>query len=123
MVPSNQEQEPIHTLPAPILDENSGIRPRDEFSPPSFAELLLSRELYKSSAFRLGLAISAIYLLCFSIAWGLSYQFLQDDLLERVDSGLTSQYNRMLAEHRELGSDAALRLALAIPLEIDPGFK
>ena len=114
MVPSNQEQEPIHTLPAPILDENSGIRPRDEFSPPSFAELLLSRELYKSSAFRLGLAISAIYLLCFSIAWGLSYQFLQDDLLERVDSGLTSQYNRMLAEHRELGSDAALRLALAI---------
>ena len=109
-----KDQEPIHTLPAPILDENSGYRPRDEFSPPSFGELLLSRELYRSSAFRLGLAISTIYLLCFSIAWGLSYQFLQDDLLGRVDTGLTTRYNRMLTEHRELGTEAALSLALAI---------
>ena len=114
MATSAPDQEPIHTLPAPILDENSGYRPRDEFSPPGFAELLLSRELYRSSAFRLGLAISTIYLLCFSIAWGLSYQFLQDDLLDRVDSDLNSRYSRMLTEHRELGTDAALRLALAI---------
>jgi len=77
-------------------------------------QLLFSRELYRSSAFRLGLAISTIYLLCFSIAWGLSYKFIQDDLLDRIDAGLTAQYSRMLTEHRELGTDAALRLALAI---------
>ena len=113
MASPDQEAGPIHTLPAPALDENSGYRPPSDLSPQSFTELLLSRELYKSSAFRLGLAISAIYLLCFSIAWGLSYQFLQNNLLDRIDADLTSRYNQMVTEHRELGKDTALRLALA----------
>lgn len=108
------DQDSIQTLPAPTLDENSGYKTRGEFSSAGFSELLFSRELYRSSAFRLGLAISTIYLLCFSVAWGVSYQFIQDDLLDRVDAGLTAQYSRMITEHRELGTDAALRLALAI---------
>jgi len=102
---------PIPTLPAPVLDENSGLRPRGEVNAPAFLELLFSRALYRSSAFRLGLAISAIYLICFSIAWGLSYQFLQDGVLRRVDSSLNAHYQGMLSVHNELGSDAVLQIA------------
>jgi len=95
------------------LDENSGVRLASDVNSPSFGELLFSRELYKSSAFRLGLAISAIYLLCFSFAWGLAYQLLQDGVRGRVDASITGHYDRMLAVHRELGPDAALQIAEA----------
>ncbi len=117
---------PIPTLPAPILDENSGYVPPSESTGPGFSELLFSRGLYRSSPFRLGLAISAIYLVCFSIAWGLSYQFLRERVVERVDNSLTIHYDRMLAVHRELGNDAALRVALAntsSPMTDSTGFE
>jgi len=104
---------PIPTLPAPLYDENSGLPPRGELQTPAFFELLFSRELYRSSAFRLGLAISAIYLVCFSIAWGLSYQFLQDSVLRRADNALTNRYDSMLTVQNALGPDAVIRVAQA----------
>jgi len=101
----------IPTLPAPVLDENAGLPPRGQMETPAFFELLFSRELYKSSAFRLGLAISAIYLLCFSVAWGLSYQFLQDGVVRRVDQSITDHYERMLSVQTEQGTEAVVELA------------
>ncbi len=101
----------IPTLPAPALDENSGLRQPGEFHTFSFSELLFSKELYRSSAFRLGLAISAIYLFCFSIAWGLSYQFLQDGIVSRVDDTLNHRYINMLNIYEAGGENAIVGLA------------
>lgn len=101
----------IPTLPAPALDENSGLRKPDEIPSFSFAELLFSRELYKSSPFRLGLAISAIYLFCFSIAWGLSFQLLQDGIVNRVDEELSRRHNALVQIHERGGDKAIVELA------------
>lgn len=116
----------IPTLPAPILDENSGIRQPGEFHTFSFSELLFSKELYRSSAFRLGLAISAIYLFCFSIAWGLSYQFLQDGIVNRVDETLNRRYENMINIYEAGGEEAITRLAFPgrmSPFVINGGFQ
>lgn len=99
----------IPTLPAPILDENSGIRSPSESSVTGFTELLFSRTLYKSSAFRLGLAISALFLICFSIAWFFSYRLLEEGLLERVDSSLQRRYERIMTTYYESGFEGALQ--------------
>jgi len=106
-----EQPAPIQTLPAPAFDENSGLPPASEASSFSFSELLFSRELYRSSAFKLGLAISAIYLFCFSIAWGLSYQFLQDGIANRVDDVLNSRYERLQNIHIVEGQQAIVDLA------------
>jgi len=102
---------PIPTLPARLLDEHAGVPAPGTEPSADFFELLFSRELYRSSAFRLGLAISAIYLLCFSIASGLSYRFLQESALSRADAVLTSRYEAMLAVYSKLGSDALVQFA------------
>lgn len=103
--------ESIPTLPAPVLDENSGLRQPDENPSFGFSELLFSRELYKSSAFRLGLAISAIYLFCFSIAWGLSFQILQDGIVNRIDDELNRRYDAMSSIYAREGTQAIVELA------------
>lgn len=115
---------PKPTLPAPVLDEHSGVRRPGEYTRPSVPDVLLSRELYKSSAFRLGLAISAIYLVCVSIAFGLSYQFLHSGVVDRVDRSIETHYRRVLAVHNDLG-DEAVRVMMAntgLPMEDNLGF-
>ena len=112
------------TLPAPVLDEHSGARSPSEYNRPSLPDVMLSRQLYQSSAFRLGLAISAIYLVCVSIAFGLSYQFLHSGVVDRVDRSIENHYRRALAVYADLG-DEAVRVTLAntaLPMEDNLGF-
>ncbi len=120
----SEESPPPPTLPAPIADEHSGAWPRTESRQPFLGDLLLSRQLYKSSAFRLGLAISAIYLVCVSIAFGLSYQFLHSGVVERIDRSLEIHYQRVLAVYEDFG-DEAVRIMMAntgLPMQANLGF-
>ena len=103
---NGDDDSPKPILPAPLLDEHSGVRSKSDYSRPSLPDLLLSRQLYKSSAFRLGLAISGIYLVCVSIAFGLSYQFLHSEVVERVDQSLENHFQRVLTLYDEMGIES-----------------
>lgn len=68
-----------------------------------------SLNLLRSMPFRLSLAFTALYLLCFSIGATYFYATVQDRILTQIDLSLLARHNAANQLYKELGVDAVIQ--------------
>ncbi len=81
--------------------------------------------LLRSTPFRLGMVFSLIYIVVFSIAGVVFYDFIKDRILQRVDNSLIQSYKSFNEVYQELGIDAVVQLAKSkdnVPMQDSMGF-
>ena len=81
--------------------------------------------LLKSAPFRLGIAFSLLYLVCFSAGAFVHYQFLQEQAIKRIDASIIARYTAIRDVYEELGIDSVVKVARtknALPMQYTMGF-
>lgn len=81
--------------------------------------------LLRSTAFRLGMVFSLIYLVAFSISSAVFYHLMQDRILQHLDRSLVESYENLNEVYQELGIEAVVQLSKSrdnIPMQDSMGF-
>lgn len=81
--------------------------------------------LLRSTAFRLGIIFSLIYLVAFSISSAVFYKMMQDRIIQHLDRSLVNSYENLNEVYQELGIEAVVQLSKSkdnIPMQDSMGF-
>ncbi len=85
----------------------------------------INLKLLNSLPFRLALAFTALYLLCFSVGAALYYKNVQDNIIQTIDRSLVEKQNAIRSIHEEFGIDGVVKLIEAQsdnPMDLSLGY-